>query len=90
MKNKKTTSATLQDSNKAKKSLFDSILANEAQTAIDLECQKYANRVGLLFKVLYSRDMFTLRTEFEKRLSQLVQDVANSIDNELSATEKNC
>lgn len=71
-------------------SLFDSILANESQSAIDLECQKHANRVGLLFKVLYNRELFTLRNEFETRLSQLVQDVASNIDNELSKTKEDC
>lgn len=69
-------------------SLFDSILANEAHQAIELECQKHANRVGLLFKVLFNRELTTLRTEFESRLSTLIQDVANSIDNELCSTKK--
>ena len=69
-------------------SLFESILANEAHQATELECQKHANRVGLLFKVLYNRELTTLRNEFESRLSTLIQDVANSIDNELRSTKK--
>lgn len=69
-------------------SLFESILANEVHQATELECQKHANRVGLLFKVLYNRELTTLRNEFESRLSTLIQDVANSIDNELCSTQK--
>lgn len=91
MKNTKKTKISQSIVNTPKKtSLFDSILANESQTAIDLECQKYANRVGLLFKVLYNRNLSMLRNEFENRLSQLIQDVANNIDNELSKAQEDC
>lgn len=72
----------------AKTSLFDSILGTEAQHAIDAEVSKYANRVGVILKILYARELSVLREEFLARLSDLVKTTANSIDNELSKTKE--
>lgn len=79
-----------QDSNKVKKSLFDSILANENQVSIENEIHKQVSRVGLVFKVLYGRELSSLRSDFEKDLYQLIQAYCTMIDNELSPTEKDC
>lgn len=89
MKNNKNLAAPA-NTTSAKNSLFDSILANEKQSGIDMKCQTHANRVGILLKVLYNRDLKELRTAFEVNLEQLCRDVANNIDNELSKTKEDC
>lgn len=72
----------------AKTSLFDSILGTESQHAIDAEINKYANRVGVILKILYARELNVMRDSFIARLTELVKDTANYIDNELSKTKE--
>lgn len=76
-------------SDKAKNSLFDSILGTEAQAVIESEIHKHAQRVGIILKVTYGRQLDTIRESFISELSRLVQTTANAIDNELSKTEEN-
>lgn len=72
----------------AKTSLFDSILGTEVQHAIDAEVSKYANRVGVVLKILYARELSVIRDSFIARLTELVKDTACSIDDELSKTKE--
>ena len=39
----------------APKSIFDAIISTESASAAQYECAKYANRVGLICKVLLNR-----------------------------------
>lgn len=80
----------MQNSNKVQKSLFDNILEQEQISAIDAKCQLYANRVGLVMKILYSRpdELRNIRNAFEDELSVLIRKTCNSIDNELHKTPK--
>ena len=70
------------------KSLFDSIIANEVNELNQYECVKYANRVGLLLKVMLNRDLTKIMCEFKDEVSTLVQKYSNIIDNELSKTKE--
>ena len=86
--NKKTQSVQTSISNKVSNSLFDSILARELQESNELECAKYANRVGLLCKVMLNRQLDALLSSFKDDVSKLVQEYSKTIDNELSKSEK--
>lgn len=78
-----------QDSNKVKKSLFDSIVDNEKLQEKELECQRLANRVGLIKKILINRDLFSLDLEFDQRLHELIKEFSIRIDDELYSTKAN-
>ena len=70
------------------KSIFDAILANEANEFNQLECAKYANRVGLLLKVMLNRGLDKLMCDFKDEISLLVKKYSSLIDNELSKTKE--
>lgn len=78
-----------QVSSKEKKSLFDSIVDNEKLQEKEMECQRLANRVGLIKKILINRDMFSLNLEFDQRLHELIKEFAIRIDDELYSTKEN-
>lgn len=77
----------MQVSNKENKSLFNSIVDQENLQLVEYEIQKYAQRTGLILKVAYGRKLTAIARTFEERLTQLIKDTANAIDNELSKTE---
>ena len=81
--------AQMEQFTQTRTTLFNSILGAETQHLIEIDIQKHAGRVGMILKVLHSRKLDVLRDAFETRLTELIRDTANSIDNELSATEEN-
>ena len=88
MKKTTKTSATADIQMQERTSLFKSIVDNEALQAKELECQRLANRVGLIKKILVNRNLDALSWEFDSKLNELIEDFANRIDNELYSTQK--
>lgn len=83
-------SPVTQDINQEKNTLFSSIIAQEDFQKRENYIVSLTNRVGIVLKVLYNRDLSSLRIAFEDKLSALVQEYCNYIDDELSSQKTNC
>lgn len=88
MKNTKNNSSTQTIPTLERTSLFKSIVDNEMLHAKEIECQRLANRVGVIKKILVNRNLDVLSWEFDSKLNDIIEDFANRIDNELYSTKK--
>lgn len=88
MKTKKPALSQTPDLDKVKKSLFDDLITNEMNELNKFHCNAQAQRVAILLNITYNRDLFAIRENFKTKLSQLCQETANAIDNELFETDK--
>lgn len=88
MKNTKNTTCPAITQVPERTSLFKSIVDNEIRQQSEIDCQKLANRVGLIKKVLVNRSLDALSWEFDSKINDIIQDFANRIDNGLYSTEK--
>lgn len=87
MKTKTAASLQTPDFDKVKKSLFDDLITSEMNELNKFYCNAQAQRVAILLNITYNRGLSAIRESFKTKLSQLCQEVANAIDNELSKTE---